>query len=248
MNKKHTETPLNNAPTLSTLPTDTMTSELDFATVATYLLNNPLFFQEHRELLAKVKLSSPLTGRAISLQERQMEVMRTKYKALEMNMADLIRMAQENDAISGKFHQWIQSLLLARNDIDLPHTLIDGLRTIFSVPYASLRMWRVAPDYNNTWFVQNVSDDVKTFAHSLGTPYCGPNNDFEPARWLQASTGIESVAILPLRVGSPSDTPEAFGLLILGSPDAERFSADMATDFLIHINETASAALACLLD
>jgi len=50
--------------------------------------------------------------------------------------------------------------------------------------------------------------------------------------------------MLPLRVGA---APEAFGLLVLGSPDPSRFSADMATDFLSRISETASAALACLL-
>jgi hypothetical protein len=47
--------------------------------------------------------------------------------------------------------------------------------------------------------------------------------------------------ILPLRSGGA-----AFGLLILGSADPARFEADMATDFLIHIGETASAALAAL--
>jgi uncharacterized protein YigA (DUF484 family) len=43
---------------------------------------------------------------------------------------------------------------------------------------------------------------------------------------------------VPLRAGGG-----AFGLLVLGSPDPERFSASMATDFLVHIGETASAAL-----
>jgi uncharacterized protein YigA (DUF484 family) len=47
---------------------------------------------------------------------------------------------------------------------------------------------------------------------------------------------------LPLRANG-----SAFGLLVLGSPDPERFSAAMATDFLVHIGETASTALAPLL-
>ena len=45
--------------------------------------------EEHANLLGDVRLSSPLTGRAVSLQERQMEVMRDKYRALELRMADL---------------------------------------------------------------------------------------------------------------------------------------------------------------
>ena len=51
--------------------------------------------------------------------------------------------------------------------------------------------------------------------------------------------------MLPLRSDGASD---AFGLLVLGAPDPNRFSAGMATDFLAQIGETASAALNCLLD
>jgi hypothetical protein len=35
----------------------------------------------------------------------------------------------------------------------------------------------------------------------------------------------------------------AFGLLVLGSPDPTRYSADMGTEFLMRIGEVASAAL-----
>ena len=38
----------------------------------------------------------------------------------------------------------------------------------------------------------------------------------------------------------------AFGLLVLGSPDAQRFDATMGTDFLGRMAELASAALARL--
>lgn len=225
-----------------------MNSTPDSTAVAEYLAENPQFFQEHTELLAKVQLASPLTGRAVSLQERQMEVMRGKYKALELRLGDLIRTAQENDAIASKFHTWTLALLQARNDVDLPRALIDGLRTIFSVPHASLRLWRVAAEYSDAWFTHGVTDDARIFANSLTAPYCGTNHDFEAVRWLEDVEQVESVVILPLRVDGTQELSEAFGLLILGSADAQRFTTDMATDFLINIGETAGAALACLLD
>ena len=87
---------------------------LDANTVAQYLIDHPQFFQEHAGLLGEVKLSSPLTGRAVSLQERQMEVMRSKYAALELRMSDLSRLAEENAAIANRFHGWTQDLLRAR--------------------------------------------------------------------------------------------------------------------------------------
>jgi len=220
-----------------------MSFQPDPDTVAQYLIDSPHFFEEHAELLAKIRLSSPLLGRAVSLQERQMEVLREKIKVQDLRLADMMRNAQENDASSHKLQAWTRSLLLARNDVDLPHTLVDGLRTGFAVPQATLRLWGVAEDYSHTWFAAEVSEDAKIFANGLSLPFCGSNNDFEAASWLEHD--IQSVAMLPLR--SSAAASATFGLLVLGSPDPQRFSADMATDFLQQIGETASAALACLL-
>lgn len=221
-----------------------MSVPLDSGTVANYLVEHPEFFQEHSALLAQIQLSSPLTGRAISLQERQMEVMRSKYKALELRLAEFIRTAHENETLNQKFNDWSKNLLLARNDVDLPHILIDGLRSIFNVPYATLRLWGVAGEFSHTWFVKDVSEDISIFANSLTTPYCGTNNDFEAVSWIEEGQDIRSVAMLPLRLVKR----ETFGLLVLGSPDETRFSATMATDFLVQIATTSSSALACLLD
>lgn len=213
--------------------------------VARYLEQNPHFFEQHAELLGSVRLASPLLGRAVSLQERQMEVLREKIRLQELHLAELLRVAQANDASSERFQSWTRTLLLARNDVDLPHLLIDGLQSVFSVPYATLRIWNVAPAFAHTWFAAPVSEDARLFANSLDVPFCGPNNDFEVAAWLDEAAPVASLALLPLRT---EDHAGAFGLLVLGSPDAERFGADMATDFLARLGTTASAALACLLD
>jgi len=222
-----------------------MNQHLDSGAIADYLADNPHFFEEHSDLLAKVKLTSPLLGRAVSLQERQMEVVREKVRGLELRLVELVRLAEENDAIVQKLLQWTQELLLARNDVDLPHTLVSGLQSIFSVPYATLRLWGVAEQFSHTWFAAPASDDVRLFCNSLAAPYCGPNQDFEAASWIEDGAAVRSIAMLPLRAGS---APETFGLLVIGSADPDRFSPDMATDFLEKIGATASAALRCLLD
>jgi uncharacterized protein YigA (DUF484 family) len=219
-----------------------MTAMLDSTSVAQYLADNPNFFDEHAGLLGNVRLASPLTGKAVSLQERQMEVMRDKYKSLELRMTDLIRMAQDNANIANKFHAWTQSLLRTRHDAELPRILVEGLKTGFNVPQVTLRLWDLAPGQQDGWYTAGVSDDARIFANSLLAPYCGSNHDFEAVRWLDYPAAVQSTVIRPLRSGAEP----AFGLLILGSPDARRFTADMATDFLIHIGETASAALAAL--
>jgi uncharacterized protein YigA (DUF484 family) len=217
-----------------------MTATLDSAAVAAYLADHPQFFEEHAGLLGQVKLSSPLTGKAVSLQERQMEVMRDKYKALELRMAELLRVAEQNSAIANRFHGWHQDLL--RADLgDMPRVLADGLARHFAVPQATLRLWNLASAHADAWFAQGVSEDARLFAASLRAPYCGSNRDFEAVRWLAEPAAVSSTVMLPLGAGA-----ETFGLLVLGSPDAERFTEDMGTDFLAHIRETASTALAPL--
>ena len=213
--------------------------------IANYLIDNPHFFEEHAELLAKIKLTSPLLGRAISLQERQMEVVREKHKVLELRLSDLLHVAHTNDAITHKFQAWTRSLLLARNDVDLPHVLTQGLQDLFALPHATLRLWNVAEEFSHTWFAEPVSDDIKIFAKGLNTPFCGRNQDFEAAGWIDTDQKIESVAILPLRLSPTSPT---FGLLVLGSPDPARYTKEMATDFLSKIADTSSAAVSCLID
>jgi uncharacterized protein YigA (DUF484 family) len=221
-----------------------MIAALDSSAVLQYLTDHPHFFEEHASLLGDVKLSSPLTGRAVSLQERQMEVMRDKYKTLELRMAELARHAKENETIAGRFHSWTQALLQVRDDGAMPRVLADSLKASFHVPQATLRMWQTQPAYAGEWFSAGVSDDARIFANSLLAPYCGSNNDFEAVRWLDDAGHIQSTVIIPLR---QAGAKAAFGLLILGSPDAERFTSLMATDFLVHIGTTASTALAPLL-
>ena len=51
------------------------------------------------------------------------------------------------------------------------------------------------------------------------------------------------MALLPLHHDG-----DVFGLLVLASPDATRYTADMGVEFLHQLSEVASAALARLLD
>ena len=85
---------------------------------------------------------------------------------------------------------------------------------------------------------------MKTFASSLSGPYCGVNAGFEAVQWVAEPASVMSMALIPLRDAA---LPEAFGLLVLASPDPTRYSADMGTEFLTRIGELAAAALVRLL-
>ncbi|MFZ2987788.1 DUF484 family protein [Ideonella sp.] len=213
--------------------------------IANYLANTPGFFERHAELLASVQLTSPHGQRAVSLQERQMEMLRERIKGLERKIIEMIRAGQENTTIAARMHRWIRAVMLARQAMVLGQVLIEELKHEFMIPQAALRVWGVSAAHAHLPWAQPVSADVKTFAASLAQPYCGLNAQFEAATWLGDAAPAQSVALVPLRLGKSAG--ECFGLLVLGSPDALRYQSDMGTEFLEQVGDIASAALSRLL-
>ncbi|MFZ3125737.1 MAG: DUF484 family protein [Acidovorax sp.] len=213
--------------------------------IAQFLTQTPGFFERHAEVLASVQITSPHGTRAVSLQERQAEMLRDKIKGLEQRIMEMVRHSHENAAIAAKVDHWTSALLQLRDPMDLPQAVVDGVRTLFDVPQAAVRVWGVAGPYIDADFTQGASEDAQAFATSLTMPFCGPNLGFEPAAWLAQHDGaaVQSLALLPLREGAIDSATPAFGLLVLGSPDPHRFDATMGTDFLSRMAELASAAL-----
>ena len=214
------------------------------ADIAQFLVHTPDFFERNADLLGAVQLTSPHGQRAVSLQERQMEMLRDKNRGLEGKIIEMIRHGQENVAIADKLHRWTRALMLTANPGELPEVLTRELMHQFMIPQAGIRVWGAADAFATLPFAKAVSADVKSLASSLTLPYCGVNSGFEAAQWLDDAASALSLAMIPLRHGA---TVEAFGMLVLASPDPTRYTADMGTEFLQRIGELSSAALSRLL-
>lgn len=211
--------------------------------IADFLVNTPDFFERHAELLASVQLSSGHGHRAISLQERQAEMLREKIKGLEGRVVEMIRHGQDNLVLAGKMQSWTARLLQTVQARDLPDAIVQGLASEFQIPQAALKVWGVDDAYVSERFATGVSSDVQAFAASLSGPYCGANDGFEAAGWLPEPAQAQSLALIPLRAAT--DAPVT-GLLVLASPDAQRFHGGMGTEFLERLGELAGAALSRL--
>ncbi|MBI5279531.1 MAG: DUF484 family protein [Burkholderiales bacterium] len=211
--------------------------------IANYLANTPDFFERHAQLLSAVQLTSPHGNRAVSLQERQAEMLREKIKALEHRIMEMVRHGNENTVISERLYRWARALFLVNSGRALPPTLLAELQNQFMVPQVALKVWDVDERYANEPFARGVSDDARTFASSLTQPYVGVNSGFEAVTWLDDPATALSVALIPLRAGALNSPGSAFGMLVLASPDPQRFQSGMGTDFLERIAEMSSAAL-----
>ena len=225
--------------------------------IASYLANTPDFFERHAQMLGTVQLTSPHGKRAVSLQERQAEMLRDKIKALEHRVMDMVRHGNENMIIADKLQRWARNLFLVRSGRALPAAIAAEIKHQFMVPQVAIRVWDLHSRYASEAFATGISDNAKAFASSLTQPFCGINSGFEPADWLDDKALALSLALIPLRGSAPmavpggsavvpGGLPPAFGMLVLASPDPQRFQAGMGTDFLERIAELASAALSRL--
>lgn len=211
--------------------------------IANYLVHTPDFFERHATLLATVQLSSPHGNRAVSLQERQAEMLRDKIRMLEHRIMDMIRNGNDNQAVSDRLLRWARDLFLLLDVQALPDMIAQSIAEQFSVPQVAIRVWGVSAGFSDTGFAQGVSEDAQLFASSLPEPFCGVNSGFEAANWLAQPEQAISLALLPLRAGKDAKTAPAFGMLVLASPDPHRFASTMGTEFLERIADLASAAL-----
>ena len=220
--------------------------------IANFLVNTPDFFERNAELLAAVRLNSPHGSRAVSLQERQADMLREKIRALEMRLMDMMRHGTDNEVLIERMQRWVKTLLMTANASDLPYTIADHIQHDFLVPQVAIKVWGVADDYQIEPFAVGVGDEVKTFAETLRTPYVGMNQNFEAVKWLLEPSAAQSVAMVALRATRADDTPQTatkqpvIGLLVMASPDAQRYHEGMGTAFIERLGDLASAALSHL--
>jgi uncharacterized protein len=211
--------------------------------IASYLQRNPEFFERHQPVLARLKLPHARGGAAISLVERQIEVLREKLAGLEGKLAELVRVARANDAIAERLHRFTRRLLRVVPRAEAIARIETGLREDFDAFNAVLVLIGTQPDPDAPRFVRTVPADdpnLKSFESlfASGKPRCGQARDSQ-REFLFGPEGMElgSVALVPL---GPKGS---LGLLALGSADRDRFHPGMSTEFLARMAELVADSL-----
>ncbi len=208
--------------------------------VARYLQDNPQFFEEHADMMSRLVIPHPHGGRTISITERQMLSLRDKNKQLEGKMGELLEYGEENDTIGEKMHRLGVAMIAAATFQSVLHTLNFHLRDDFSIPHVAVRLWVHPEGLDEMPEFAAVSEELQTFAETLGQPYCGSTSGFETSSWFgDASLHVRSQALIAMRNGGGT-----VGMIALGSEEPQRFYAGMGTLYLERLGEMASAALA----
>jgi uncharacterized protein YigA (DUF484 family) len=108
------------------------------ALVAEWLLATPGFFERYADLLSDIQLKNPHGDRAISLQERQLGVLRQQNQALNQRLSDMLRFGNQNDKTQGLMIQWLSNLLSAKSEADVRAAISTGLAKIFDIEQVEL--------------------------------------------------------------------------------------------------------------
>ena len=222
-------------------------AEVDEAAVASYLSATPEFFDRHAQLLAKIRLPDMRSGAStVSLLERQVEVLRERNRELERKVKDFVDVARENDVLGTRVLAMARRLIAAKDHASAVAAIESALREEFGAGQSVLvltapRAPRGLAESRFLRIVPAEAPELRTFdtLFSSGKPRCGQLRDSQ-RDFLFGSDAAEvgSVALVPL--GSKG----SLGLLACGSNDPQRFNPTMSTDFLTHVGDLITTALA----
>ena len=199
--------------------------------VAEWLRATPGFFERYANLLNDIRLKHPHEDRAISLQERQMTVLRTQNQELNRRLSEMLHFGSRNDKTQQGLVAWLLRLMRADNRADVEAAVTHGLAEVFEVDAAQI----LAP--NNA------------FGPWIDTPLCGSAKELAAASVdllaTQATIDPEwqSMVAIGLPLGKGGSSNQAPAVLLLASKDESRFTADMGAFYLRQIAELTAAAL-----
>jgi hypothetical protein len=206
--------------------------------VVQYLRENPEFFETCADEIAEIYVPHPHGGHAIPIAERQILTLREKNAEMTGKLAELVRFGSENDATSARLHRATLALFAAPDLETTLAVLTHSLAEDFGVPQVAVRLWGRVPEQSYLPELAATSAEVREHAAALDAPQCGSAAVAETREWFEGSEAPASFAYLPLR------TATTFGILVLASPDPQRFHAGIGTVYLVRLAELASVAIA----
>lgn len=207
--------------------------------VAAYLEANPAFFERHPDLVARLTVPHE-SGRAVSLIERQVGVLRDQLETERRRLAHLIARARDFETLSGRLHD-LSLQLIAAHDLDRIQTILsEALRQEFNAEAVTLKLFPLEPDTDDA---SEPDAAVSAFLEFVDREHalCG-HLDAERNGVLfgEHREVIHSAALIPIRADKRS------GVLAIGSSDPERFGPEMGTDLLDRLGEIVSQKLRVL--
>lgn len=212
--------------------------------VAAYLRENPDFFDLHANLLLELRLPHGGGEGAVSLVERQLDLLRRRNEELRRTLEEYIENARSSDALASKLNHLVTKLLSCSGPEERLRSLPGQLKEIFSLDFVRLLLFDASPEMCAGVADLSATPRQDVMAEGLSgvlkasAPRCGHYSDQQRGFLFgEAATQVASVALAPL--GGRGK----LGLLALGSRDPNHYHRARSTEFLSRVSAVVSVAI-----
>lgn len=214
--------------------------------VASYLKQNYDFFDRNSGLLEEMQLTHHTSG-AISLIERQVELLRNSNQQLKKQLKELVDIAKDNDKLSEAMHRLTLDVFKAKSQDEIIKTTMHHLKHQFDSDMISLQFAQeLLPNITLSDTVSHYANEgieIRSLTNILnrGKPVCGKLTTNQLAICFKDNAPeTQSAAIIPL---TKPHSGECMGFIAIGSKNPNRFHISMGTVFLEHMGQIIGHAL-----
>lgn len=210
--------------------------------VAAYLRAHPDFLLRFPELLESMELQHS-SGSAISLIERQVEILRGRSQRLEDRLGSLLEAARDNEKRATSVHRLARVLIRAPTLASAILGLQTSLREDFGIDEVFVGIVGPLLKHTNIEGLMRLDADgaiMRAFDNFFRTKLieCGPLAETHAKLLFPKATEIpQSAAVVPL------EKEKTLGMLVLASRDPLRFQPRQGRVFLDMTAELVSAAI-----
>ena len=196
--------------------------------------------------MARARSGSPAGGP----ERDRLESLERENRELTARLVEVTAAAARNDDVRRKTQERELALLRANSLSQLIDLLQSGLRKSFHLDAVSLVLHDPQHEMRHLLIGEPASsgargvlfvDSMASLAPQLANlerPWFGAFREAEHAVLLLQSRVVASLALVPLRRGEQLD-----GVLVFGSRDANRFTPDLASDYMAHLGIIAAICL-----
>jgi len=206
--------------------------------VAEYLKQHKGFFNDFPELIADMHIVHD-SGKAISLVERQVSILRERNIEMRKRLSNLLDTARENDQLFAKTRRLILALLECVDLGDLVDALYYSFQKEFNVHYSRLILFgnHIPPSVAR---VENINTAREFIGKRLKSSHAVSGGvDIKECEFLfdDDAPNVGSAAMAVLSYGNP------MGVLAIGNQDPGFYRSSMGTLFLGYIAEVLNRIL-----
>ena len=197
-----------------------------------YLRDHPAFFEEHQDVLAGMVLTHE-SGSAVSLIERQVQILREQKEEQKRKLQSLISTAHNNEKLNNNVNTLILELLDADSLDEVLSVIEQRIRADFEADAIVVKLLasgnKILKEHEELTAWQQPALAIGEKVMTARQPVCGSFNT-EQMQALFDDADIQSAGIVPL--AKDENSKNCYGIIAIGSYDPQRFRADMGTLFL----------------